>query len=82
MVFLIPLFIFYDMRDFKFFEDNEKDEWWNEPDVVASMNPQENVLENNILYERMIFLENQLVRIRDENTQLNIRISRLRNNLI
>ena len=69
------------MKDFKFFEDNEPEHWWNQPDVIEAMNPQENILENNILYERMIFLENQLVRIRDENTQLNIRISRLRNNL-
>lgn len=44
------------MRDFKFFEDNEPQHWWNEPDVVQAMN----VESNNILYERIEFLENEL----------------------
>lgn len=50
------------MRDFKFFEDNEPQHWWNEPDVIIAM---DNVESNNILYQRIEFLEDELERCRN-----------------
>jgi regulator of replication initiation timing len=75
------------MKDFKFFQSNHPDietEWWQEDDVIIAMDSLNNVRENNVLYERIQFLEDNLVTIRNENTQLNIemdRLRRLRNNL-
>ena len=63
-MFLIPLFIFYSMRDFKFFEDNEPQHWWNEPDVIEAMNV-EDIEVNNVLYQRIEFLEDELERCRN-----------------
>lgn len=69
------------MRDFKFFQSNdtnEETEWWHEDDVIIAMDALNNVRDNNVLYERIQFLEDNLVRVRDENTLLNIEMSRLR----
>jgi hypothetical protein len=72
------------IRSFKFFQPNQEIEWWQQEDVTNAMDALNNVRENNILYDRIQFLEDQLVNIRNENTQLNIemaRLRRLRNNL-
>lgn len=71
------------MIDFKFFCKNNNTDlgWWREDALAEAINaiqPNENVIQNNVLYERIQFLEDNLVRIRDENTQLNIEMDRLR----
>lgn len=66
------------MRDFKFFQPNQEIEWWQQEDVTNAMDALNNVRDNNILYGRIQSLEDNLVRIRDENTQLNIEMARLR----
>jgi hypothetical protein len=73
--------------DFKFFRKEQEEEehndveWWREDAVVEAMNAMnanDNVRRNNVLYERIQFLEDQLVNIRDDNTQLSIELARLR----
>ena len=70
------------MIGFKFFqgytEPNDV-EWWMEDDVVEAMTPDRNVIQNNVLYDRIQFLENQNVRLTRENMNLYLENRRLTN---
>lgn len=67
------------MKDFKFFQNNKVIEWWEEDDVVQAMTPDENVLRNNILYDRIQHLEDHNVRLQQENIELFLENRRLTN---
>lgn len=65
--------------DFKFFQNNKVIEWWEEEDVVEAMTPDRNVIQNNLLYERIQHLEDRNVILQNENTQLFLENRRLTN---
>ena len=70
------------MMNFKFFQgytEHNDVEWWMEDDVVEAMTPDRNVIQNNVLYERIQQLEDHNVRLQQENTQLFLQNRRLTN---
>ena len=70
------------IQEFKFFQgytEHNDVEWWMEDDVVEAMTPDRNVIQNNVLYDRIQFLENQNVRLTRENMNLYLENRRLTN---
>jgi hypothetical protein len=68
------------MRRREILNERQQDvEWWEEDDVVEAMTPDDNVIQNNILYTRIQQLEDHNVRLQRENTELFLENRRLTN---